>query len=150
MMMEAVSTSETAVNFYETTRRNNPEDGQIHARRRENLKSHLIKLCSHVGTPMSNLTWFNSIGPSLSSSVHRRSPPKPLCGVASPVLNPEHRVLVALITARGRNSSFVAPGSFEHATRNTCSRQIKRSAVICYRNMAMLQNRFIIRFAARS
>jgi hypothetical protein len=26
LMMEAVSTSETSVNFYQTTRRNNPED----------------------------------------------------------------------------------------------------------------------------
>jgi hypothetical protein len=39
-MMEAVSTSETSVNFYETTRRNIAEGGHIHTRRRENLKSH--------------------------------------------------------------------------------------------------------------
>jgi hypothetical protein len=41
-MIEAVSTSETSVNFYQTTRRNNPEDNHIHARRRENLKSHYL------------------------------------------------------------------------------------------------------------
>jgi hypothetical protein len=39
LMMEAVSTSETSVNFYQTTRRNIPEDS-FHIRRRENLKSH--------------------------------------------------------------------------------------------------------------
>jgi hypothetical protein len=30
-MMEAASTSETSVNFYQTTRRYNPEDSHIHA-----------------------------------------------------------------------------------------------------------------------
>jgi hypothetical protein len=40
-MMEALITSETPVNFYETIRCNNPEDSQLHTRRRENLKSHL-------------------------------------------------------------------------------------------------------------
>jgi hypothetical protein len=30
LMMEAVSTSETSVNFYETSRRNIPEDSHIH------------------------------------------------------------------------------------------------------------------------
>jgi hypothetical protein len=40
LMMEAASTSETWVNFYQTTRRNNPEDSHLHTRRRENLKSY--------------------------------------------------------------------------------------------------------------
>jgi hypothetical protein len=44
MMMEAASTSETSVNFYQTTRRNNPEERRIHTRRRKNLKSHLQDL----------------------------------------------------------------------------------------------------------
>jgi hypothetical protein len=39
-MMEAVSISETSVNFYQTTRRNILEDGHIHTRRHENLISH--------------------------------------------------------------------------------------------------------------
>jgi hypothetical protein len=30
-MMEAASTSETSVNFYQTTRRNNPEDSHFHS-----------------------------------------------------------------------------------------------------------------------
>jgi hypothetical protein len=29
LMMEAASTSETSVNFYQTTRRNNPEDSHL-------------------------------------------------------------------------------------------------------------------------
>jgi hypothetical protein len=41
-MMEVVSTSETSVNFYDTTRRNIPEDSRLHTRRRENLKSHYL------------------------------------------------------------------------------------------------------------
>jgi hypothetical protein len=39
-MMEAESTSETSVNFYQTIRRNIPEDSHRHTRRSENLKSH--------------------------------------------------------------------------------------------------------------
>jgi hypothetical protein len=37
LVMEAASVSETSVNFYQTTRRNNPEDSHLHTRRRENL-----------------------------------------------------------------------------------------------------------------
>jgi hypothetical protein len=44
LMMEAASTSETSVNFHQTTRRNNPEDSHIHTRSRENQKSHFIRL----------------------------------------------------------------------------------------------------------
>jgi hypothetical protein len=40
LMMEAASTSETLVNFYQTTRRNYSEDNNLHTRHRENLKSH--------------------------------------------------------------------------------------------------------------
>jgi hypothetical protein len=42
LMMEAASTSETSVNFYQITRHNNPEDSHLHTRRRENLKSHKV------------------------------------------------------------------------------------------------------------
>jgi hypothetical protein len=42
LMMEAVSTSKTSINFYRTTRRNKPEDSHLHAYRRENLKSHSL------------------------------------------------------------------------------------------------------------
>jgi hypothetical protein len=42
LMIEAANTSETSVNFYQTTRRNIPEDSHLHTRRRENLKSHPV------------------------------------------------------------------------------------------------------------
>jgi hypothetical protein len=40
LMMEAARTSETLVNFYQTTRRYNPEDSHLRNHRRENLKSY--------------------------------------------------------------------------------------------------------------
>jgi hypothetical protein len=40
LTMEAASTSETSVNFYQTTWRYNPEDSHLHTRRRENPKFH--------------------------------------------------------------------------------------------------------------
>jgi hypothetical protein len=36
-MVAATSTSETLVNFYQTSRPNNPEDSHLSTRRRENL-----------------------------------------------------------------------------------------------------------------
>jgi hypothetical protein len=44
-MMEAASTSETSVNFYQTALRNNPENSNLHTRRRENLRSHILLFC---------------------------------------------------------------------------------------------------------
>jgi hypothetical protein len=41
LMMEAARTSETLVNFYQTTRRYNPEDSHLRSHRRQNLKSYL-------------------------------------------------------------------------------------------------------------
>jgi hypothetical protein len=41
LMMEEAKTSETLVNFYQTTRSYNPEDSHIRTNRRENLKSYL-------------------------------------------------------------------------------------------------------------
>jgi hypothetical protein len=40
MTMEAASTSETSVNFNNTTWRNSPEDSRLHTRRLEDLNSH--------------------------------------------------------------------------------------------------------------
>jgi hypothetical protein len=42
LMMEAASSSETSVNFYQSTQLNNPEDSRLKTRRRENLKSYLL------------------------------------------------------------------------------------------------------------
>jgi hypothetical protein len=41
-MMKAARTSETMVNFCQTTRRYNPEDSHLRTHRRENLKSYII------------------------------------------------------------------------------------------------------------
>jgi hypothetical protein len=43
LMMEAASTSETLVNFYQTTQRYNPEDSHLCTHRLENLKSFLLQ-----------------------------------------------------------------------------------------------------------
>jgi hypothetical protein len=45
LMMEAVSLSETSLNFYRAARRNIPEDSNLHIRRRENLKSRHVLNC---------------------------------------------------------------------------------------------------------
>jgi hypothetical protein len=37
LVMEASSNSETSANFYQTTRRKNPEDSHFHTRHRENM-----------------------------------------------------------------------------------------------------------------
>jgi hypothetical protein len=52
--MEAVQTSETSVNFYQTTRRCNPEDSHIHTHRRENLKSYYERLLCFVASQFEN------------------------------------------------------------------------------------------------
>jgi hypothetical protein len=44
LMMEAVSTSEASVNFYETARRYIPEDSHLHTHRLENLKPHVLQV----------------------------------------------------------------------------------------------------------
>jgi hypothetical protein len=40
LMMKAAKTYETLINFYQTTRRYNPEDSHLRSHRRENLKSY--------------------------------------------------------------------------------------------------------------
>jgi hypothetical protein len=44
LMMEAARSSETLVNFYQTTRRYNPKDSHLRTHRRENLKSYFSSL----------------------------------------------------------------------------------------------------------
>jgi hypothetical protein len=53
-MMEAASTSETSVNFYQTTGRYDPEDSYLHTRRRENLKCHFFLLSAMYNIPIIN------------------------------------------------------------------------------------------------
>jgi hypothetical protein len=48
LTMEAVRTSETSVNVYQTSRRNMPEDSHLRAHRRKNLKSHKNILFSNM------------------------------------------------------------------------------------------------------
>jgi hypothetical protein len=56
LMMEAAGTSETLVNFYQTTRRYNPEDSHLHTHRRENLKSYsCTKFARLILSPSSDL-----------------------------------------------------------------------------------------------
>jgi hypothetical protein len=43
LTMEVICTSETPVNFHQTTRRNIQEYCRLHTRRRENLKSQQVK-----------------------------------------------------------------------------------------------------------
>jgi hypothetical protein len=57
LMMEAARTSETLVNFYQTTRRYNPEDSHLRTHHRENLKSHIVTEVSHT---LPQLLWTNS------------------------------------------------------------------------------------------
>jgi hypothetical protein len=47
LVMEVASTSETSENFYET-RRNIPEDSHFYTRHRENLKCHILSICSSI------------------------------------------------------------------------------------------------------
>jgi hypothetical protein len=47
LMMEAARTSETLVNFYQTTQRYNPEDIHLRTHCHENLKSYLLILLSN-------------------------------------------------------------------------------------------------------
>jgi hypothetical protein len=56
LMTEAANTSETLVNFYQTTQRYNPEDSHLHTRRRENLKSYIN--CCFRNSPYAEISYF--------------------------------------------------------------------------------------------
>jgi hypothetical protein len=51
LMMEAVSTPESSVNFYQTTRHNILQDSHLHMRCHENLESHLQNLSLDTRSP---------------------------------------------------------------------------------------------------
>jgi hypothetical protein len=55
---EELSTSETLVNFYQPTRRNNQADRHLHTRRSENLKSHFAW---RYQEPIANAHWNNDV-----------------------------------------------------------------------------------------
>jgi hypothetical protein len=60
-MMEAVTASETSVNFYHTARRNIPEARFVNILRRKNLKSYALKRISsylHVSSRVRNANLF--------------------------------------------------------------------------------------------
>jgi hypothetical protein len=49
-MMVAESTSETSVDIQLRTRQYIPEDSELHTRRRENLKSHIVSTDAYLAT----------------------------------------------------------------------------------------------------
>jgi hypothetical protein len=55
-MMEAERTSETLVNFYQTTWRYNPEDSHLRTHRRENLKSYVVHIIATMALDHINAT----------------------------------------------------------------------------------------------
>jgi hypothetical protein len=55
--LSAAITSEMSVNFYQTTRRNIPEDSHLLTRRRENLKSHLVLIYCNFPSVIKKLTY---------------------------------------------------------------------------------------------
>jgi hypothetical protein len=60
MTMEAASTSETPVNFYQTTWRNIPGDNHLYTRRRENLKSYVLSKFFCVTNLLENVCPINT------------------------------------------------------------------------------------------
>jgi hypothetical protein len=66
LMMKATQTSETLVNWYQSTRRYNPEDSHLRTHRSENLKSYLLKppkllqvqICGKNGLPCGSVFCF--------------------------------------------------------------------------------------------
>jgi hypothetical protein len=72
MMMEAESTSETSVNFYQTTRRNIPEDSHFLTRRRENLEYHLAVFRFQWQALVLNYYWVRAVATIILITVGRR------------------------------------------------------------------------------
>jgi hypothetical protein len=73
LMIEAARTSETLVNFYQTTRRYNPEYRHLRTHRRENLKPNLTEVMSCMLKEISRMAFivtsvpkFNNFIPTLT------------------------------------------------------------------------------------
>jgi hypothetical protein len=65
LMMEAARTSETLVNFYQTTQHYNPEDSHLRTHRHENLMIIYINTTMYAWCyVMANYTHVNTIFPS--------------------------------------------------------------------------------------
>jgi hypothetical protein len=64
--MEAVSTSETLVNFYQNKRRNKSEGGHIYNHRRENLKSR--KFCNANEVSLTTASGFIYLSDAINTS----------------------------------------------------------------------------------
>jgi hypothetical protein len=75
--------SDTSVNFYQTARRNNPEDSHLHTHRRENLKSHMetilflrdVGICLQVhgiASQKTNIHFVSSLGRSPTEATRLR------------------------------------------------------------------------------
>jgi hypothetical protein len=62
LMMEAIRTSETLVNCYQTTLRYNPEDSHLHTRHRENFKSY-PSLALNLSNYQTRVKFLNSFWP---------------------------------------------------------------------------------------
>jgi hypothetical protein len=52
--MQAAKSSQMSVNLYQTTRRYNPENSNLHTRSRENIKSHTAAAIFRV-----NVLWYD-------------------------------------------------------------------------------------------
>jgi hypothetical protein len=93
--MEAARTSETLVNFYQTTRRYNPEDSHLHTHRRENLKSDyfyvftfgIIQILNWIG-----ITYSEQLGCGMDSwaSIAGRDIDFVFATASRPVMGPTH------------------------------------------------------------
>jgi hypothetical protein len=103
-MMEAARTSETLVNFYQTTRRYNPEDSHLHTPRRENLKSYLEReskiLCSKKFSLQLSIMVFWVVTP---LTTFRRNVSSPSSGQKIKAINPSETLVTTCKTKQCHN-----------------------------------------------
>jgi hypothetical protein len=101
--MEAARTSETSVNFYQTTRRYNPEESHLRTHRRENPKSYWGRTLLNI--TLINCSFFTTYA-YLSSRYryhHRHPPPPPALYLPSPLAqNKCHSAVIGTCTNHSR------------------------------------------------